>query len=101
VDLRGDSGERCLKTTTEEGIEPGVTIDSGEIPRHRQSLQVDITSAFTSERPPRGERRHSSRMPDSKGELEGGRSVKVDKPQPISLKDPPRTWIWAHVTVVD
>jgi hypothetical protein len=89
------------KTTAKEGIEPAVTIDSGEIPVTGEVYKLISPVHLRVSAPIQSKDGTRPEMPDSKGELGGGRSVKVDKLQSIDLKDPPRTWIWAHVTVVD
>jgi hypothetical protein len=90
------------RTTKQEGREPAVTIDSNEVPIAGNVYKL-TTSVFLRASAP-VEQKDGTRpvMPDSKGELQVGRTVKIDKVQPISLRGPPaRTWIFAHVTLVD
>lgn len=88
--------------TAEEGSEPAVTIDSGEIPTTGNVYKVISPVHLRASAPVETKDGTRPEMPDSKGELEGGRSVKVDKLQVINRQGPPpHTWIFAHVTIVD
>lgn len=89
-------GDQWRKSAA-DGSEPALTIDTSGLPARGQSYTVTNGVYLRAALPEKGS---SDRplMPDSKGALMVGSSVKVHDVREIKLDNPARVWIWAHVT---
>jgi len=86
------------QVTAKEGIEPALTLQTDNLPAAGQIYNVVRGIHLRADLPasqPDGSR---PTMSDSKGTIDAGSRVKVDSVMPLELKNPTRTWIWAHVT---
>lgn len=87
------------KHVAEDGAEPSLTLDTGGLPTRGLSYRVtrpvnlrdSLPKSNDGTRPP---------MPTSVGTIRGGSEVKIDDVRSLEIPDPPRTWVWAHVTLV-
>jgi len=89
------------QVTAEEGREPPLTLQTANLPVPGQVYNLVGSIHLRADLPvpqPDGSR---PTMTDSKGTMNAGSTVKVDSVKSIELKNPTRTWIWAHVTFLN
>jgi hypothetical protein len=88
------------KTSSKEGSEPALTIETGGLPRPGGTYKVIKGVYMRVELPQSRADGGRPTMPDSKGAIAQGGQVKIDDVREIKLSDPNRSWIWAHVTLL-
>jgi len=87
------------ETSAQEGQEPALTTEETSVPAPSQTRTIKTPVYLRVEAPAVQKDGSRPSMPDSLGSLAPGTTVKVDNVKQIELKQPTRTWIWAHVTV--
>ena len=86
------------KKSGADGIEPSLTIETDGLPTHGVVYPVIVGVHLRGNLP----QVESGRplMSDSKGAIAVGSRVKVDDIREITVANPTRIWVWAHVTLV-
>jgi hypothetical protein len=88
------------QTSKAEGIEPALTINAPGLPAPGSTYQVTRAVHLRVAAPQKRADGRRPSMPASTGAISVGASLKVDDVIQIELDNPPRTWVWAHVTYV-
>jgi hypothetical protein len=98
----GTRVDDAWRVTEAEGAEPALTLQTSNIPSPGQVYSVTNSIHLRADLPTLQSDGGRPTMGDSKGEITPGSTVKVDSVKSIDLKIPPRprTWIWAHVTLL-
>jgi hypothetical protein len=81
-----------------DGIEPMLTLQTNDLPTRGSAYRV-VASVYLRDSLPTAQAGARPVMPDSKGTILAGSQVKVDDVARLSVPDPPRVWVWAHVTL--
>jgi hypothetical protein len=82
-----------------DGIEPTLTLETNGLPTRGASYTV-VASVYLRDDLPKTRAGARPVMANSNGTILAGSQVKVDDVTQLSIPDPPRIWVWAHVTLV-
>ena len=89
------------KVTSDEGIEPALTLRTAGIPVSGQVYETITSVHLRANLPEQQADGTRPKMPNRIGSVNSGTLVKVDSVRQIKIQNPDRTWIWAHVTRLD
>jgi hypothetical protein len=81
-----------------DGIEPMLTLETNDLPTPGSAYRV-VESVYLRDSLPTPQVGARPVMADSKGTILAGSQVKVDDIVQLQVPDPPRVWVWAHVTL--
>lgn len=95
VGSRDDSGWKKFEA---DGDEPMLTLETNDLPK-RSVIYTVAASVFLRDTLPTARADARPVMTDSKGTVFAGSQVKVDDIQELTVPDPRRIWVWAHVTL--
>jgi hypothetical protein len=96
VGSRDDSG---WKKFSADGIEPILTLETNDLPM-RGSIYTVGASVYLRDGLPKPQAGARPVMADGKGTILAGSKVKVDDVAQLTVPDPTRVWVWAHITLV-
>jgi hypothetical protein len=97
VGSRDDSGWKKFEA---DGNEPMRTLDTDDLPRRSMIYTVSV-SVYLRDTLPEARTDARPLMSDSKGTIFAGSQVKVDEIAELTVPNPPRIWVWAHVTLTE